>query len=358
MKKVPLEQLKWVESNRPSPYPQLVHNCKIHIPLLLNGTTILNGADRASFYRRAGIKEVYAIQIPVEAVEDLRASGSWDFSNKYIRDFIRSNAWAAKMTKRKKLSHTWCSWASPKEREYRILPNVEDIADRVRAVFGSRPIDFGCGSGADAAFLRRIGLNPILWEPYYGKNSYRANLKDSVEITIQFLEEFTQGTSIVTSYVLSSCPFPEDRIHILRIVAAITHICKIKYYGSTLKKSHALDSAIGKVPKTRAAASLLAEWEGGAVLTGIPNGNFKVQKVHRQNELYSLLSQFWTVVDIIAGKDSWYFRCADPRPIKREDLRQSLLFEFDLPHEGGSLDCAKLAIQCILNQRSELFLPT
>ena len=166
-----------------------------------------------------------------------------------------------------------------------------------------------------------------------------------------FLSAVRAGTpfsAIFVSSVLNSVPFPEDREHILRIVAALcgpeTLVCaaargtKSSSWG-WFTKGEALSQRASRV------CNFPLDMEKGVALGDIATAP-KVQKFFEEAEWLKLWSRYFGVVEAGLCDGMVTVRCRRPLAWHPRELAASLRFEFDLPYpDGQRMGLVRLALK-------------
>lgn len=144
-------------------------------------------------------------------------------------------------------------------------------------------------------------------------------------------------SAIFVSSVLNSVPFPEDREHVLRIVAALCGPETLVCAAARGTKSSAWGwFAGGEAMSERAsrACNFPLGMEPGVVLGDLAVSP-KVQKFFELEEWRALWSRHFGTVDVGNSDGMVTARCRKPLFLHPRELADSLRFEFNLPYPDG-----------------------
>ena len=208
----------------------------------------------------------------------------------------------------------------------------EKFMAKWKAACGDTVLDFGSGQGDEARMLRDAGIRVTEFEPYPACNNV-VNREQGRASAMGFLSAVRAGTpfsAIFVSSVLNSVPFPEDREHILRIVAALcgpeTLVCaaargtKSSAWGWVQEGESLSQRASGP-------ATSRCVWKKGVVLGDIATAP-KTQKFFEQAEWLELWSRHFGSVEAGLSDGMVTVRCRKPLAWHPRDLAESLRFEF------------------------------
>lgn len=156
-----------------------------------------------------------------------------------------------------------------------------------------------------------------------------------------------QFSAIFVSSVLNSVPFPEDREHILRIVAALCTPETTVYAAARSRNGSDWHWATTGEPMndrgSRACGFPLAA-EDGTILGDVAFAP-KVQKFYGLEEFAALFRRYFGEVEAGDKGDMVTAKCRKPLLLWPRELAESLRFEFDLPYPDGSrMALARLAL--------------
>lgn len=199
----------------------------VHLPIVVTPDgSVINGVGRLEAAARKGRKEIAVVTLDTSRAELARAmlnllSMDFRFSGDSA-DFLRYGAFRRDWLRRTFLGR---AFVLPVYRHKR-LSDVrldEKFMAKWKAACGDSVLDFGSGQGDEARMLRDAGIRVTEFEPYPACNNV-VNREQGRASAMGFLSAVRAGTpfsAIFVSSVLNSVPFPEDREHILRIVAAL-----------------------------------------------------------------------------------------------------------------------------------------
>lgn len=208
-----------------------------------------------------------------------------------------------------------------------------------KEVFGNSILDFGSGQGDEARMLREKGISVTDFEPYPAEHN-KVNVQKGRASALAFLKAVADGvkfSAIFVSSVLNSVPFPEDRDHILRIVAALCEPETVVCMCARSTKGSAWNWFLkGEGTSDRAANGCqfrLAMERGLQIgdLAGAP----KIQKFYEPDEWKELVGRFFAEARFGHSDGMMTALCRKALFVKPVDLTQSLRFEFNLPYPGG-----------------------
>nr|WP_274706772.1 methyltransferase domain-containing protein [Allorhizobium sonneratiae] len=268
--------------------------------------------------------------------------------NDGFRDVLRTNAFRRARQRRKALGsgYLFPLRESGKERcrDFSISAN----AGRLKATFGPRILDFGCGHGDEARMLRKIGIGVTTFEPFRSTGGVpsRKRGRYSASAFLRAVKDGQRFTSILLSSVLNSVPFDADRRHILTICAALCDpettlfaAARSRHDPNWVETSQGI--GLGKTA-ARSARFILLDEPGMSVSE--LNANPKVQRYFQPSEFRSLFEDLFEDVSIGLHINNVTATCRRPKPIDLDRLRQALRFEFDLPYPEGRMGFADKAL--------------
>ena len=227
--------------------------------------------------------------------------------------------------------------------------------------FGKTVLDFGAGTLSETRILQGVGVDCVPFEPYRldGNTIDRAK---SVATTQDFFARVADGTqfdSIFLSAIMNSVPFYQDRVHILRIIAALcgprTRVYAVS--SSTRQTGYRLTAGAQHLNKYDASRLQFRLDYEPRVTIGDFSETPKVQKYHTPEEWYELWKQQFENVKVTESANNVECICGKPIKPSDEDLICALCFEFDLPYPDGSrMNLAKEALAAF-SQRLNRQLP-
>ncbi len=318
---------------------------RLHVQLPIVATadgTVINGIGRLEAAARKGKAQIAVITLADDQAA-LAASMlnllSMDFQFKGANaDFLRFGAFRRPWLRR---SHLGTAFVMPVYRHKRLSSVVLDgpFLAKWKAACGDSVLDFGCGHGDEARILREAGIRVTEFEPYPASANTvsRAQGRASALGFLAAVRRKEQFSSIFVSSVLNSVPFPEDREHILRIVAALCGPDTLVYAAARGVKSSAFGwIAHGEAMSERAsrACNFPLGMEKGVVLGDLAVSP-KAQKFFEEKEFLELFSRHFSSVDVGLMEGMVTARCRKSLYIHPRDLAKSLRFEFNLPYPDG-----------------------
>jgi hypothetical protein len=191
--------------------------------------------------------------------------------------------------------------------------------------------------------LNRLGVDCTAFEPFFlAKDNETIDTEGARQLTRNFLKRVADGTefdSIFIASVFNSIPFLQDRIHVIKLVAALCsphtklHTAAIctesdrwhNHARGDVKKGH--DTSSGGFP---------LDYEPRIIVSDIA-AKPKVQKYHTQTEFKELVQNGFKTVDTFLTAKNGLVQAvgSNPKKISVEELRDAIEFEFNLPHPGG-----------------------
>lgn len=326
---------------------------------------ILNGLGRWMVARHDGTVGVVWVDDPERGAlaERLLNGVSMDFEirrDSEIADTLRFSShrahYARALEGGAKIDHVFLLGLRGKAREaFRVhtihAPMEPKYLQQWLAVFGRRILDFGGGHGESVACLQALGVDAMLFEPYHVTvGGVGPDFEASRSLVLAFLERLRDRpdwTSIGSSAVLNSIPFPEDRRHVLVLWQALAERSGAKVFATA--RSRARDKRFAQAAEggettgrfgpdvaSYSASGFILDGEPGVVL-GAFGTKAKIQKYFGDEELRGMFQEHFTEVEVVNTVDFGYIGvvASGPRPVDRAALAAAIQFEFDLPHPGG-----------------------
>ena len=313
---------------------------------------VLNGRARLTFASMENIDFIECVKVSEEVKEDVKAmlnllSMDFDIQERYA-DLLRHNSFRRKNQIQKILTPTFLedflrNFVSSGNRNGAFHLSDPKHVELWKKYYGMHVIDFGAGLCDKTKILQDMGVDAIAFEPFLlGIDNETINTEGARELTAKFLERIADGTefdSIFVSSVFNSIPFLQDRIHVMKLIAAICspntklHTAAIctesdrwhNHAQGDVKKGH--DTFSGGFP---------LDYEPRIIIADVA-AKPKVQKYHTQVEFKELcLHGFKNVVTFLTSKNGLVQAvCSNPKEISIDELREAIEFEFNLPHPGG-----------------------
>ncbi|WP_419008591.1 ParB N-terminal domain-containing protein [Desulfovibrio sp.] len=326
----------------------------VHLPIVATPDgTVINGVGRLEAAARKGWKEIAVVTLDEGRAELARAmlnllSMDFRFTGDNA-DFLRYGAFRRKWLRRTYLGR---AFVLPVYRHKR-LSDVrldEKFMAKWKAACGESVLDFGSGQGDEARMLRDAGIRVTEFEPYPADEN-TVNREKGRASAMGFLSAVRAGTpfsAIFVSSVLNSVPFPEDREHILRIVAALCGPETLVCAAARGTKSSSWDwFTEGEALSQRASrmCNFPLDMEKGVVLGDIATAP-KAQKFFEEAEWLELWSRYFGSVEAGLSDGMVTVRCRKPLAWHPRELAESLRFEFDLPYpDGQRMGLVRLALK-------------
>lgn len=292
------------------------------------------------------------VSLPVERAMNValnQISGDWDFFKKTAADQLRQNATYAQM--RRKHLELGRGYRAP----LGILDfNFSDRAHRAafREFYGSRVLDFGAGGRQEVGWIRnRLGVDAVGFEPFpreRGKPSIRLARKLADGLFARLSRGWTPDT-IVNQFVLSSIGHPDDRAHVLTILAAMATRARQTVIAVRSIHEARYGEVLGLVKNRKSAfLGIPDSTEPGLIVTGAGTGKQKFQKFYSPDEFRALVGRYFADVRVaqLEERDSALVMvCRRPRRVSAARLEAALRFEFELPIDGASMNRSAQAIR-------------
>ena len=198
--------------------------------------------------------------------------------------------------------------------------------------------------------MRQAGITVTEFEPYPVRENV-VNREAGRASAMAFLSAVRAGrqfSAIFISSVLNSVPFPADREHILRIVAALcgpdTLVCAA---ARSVKSSSWKWLATGEAMSERGSRVCYFPlgMEKGLSLGDLATAP-KAQKFFELEEFRELFARHFGSVDAHDCNGMATVLCRKPLALHPRDLAESLRFEFNLPYpEGKRMGLHALALE-------------
>jgi hypothetical protein len=325
---------------------------------------VLNGRARLTFAAQDKIDFINVVTVPPDHADAVTAmlnllSMDFDIQERYA-DLLRHNSFRRKNQRSEILTPTFLEdflrhfVPSGNRNGAFHLSNPKHV-ELWKNYYGTKVIDFGAGLCDKTEILKNMGVDATAFEPFFlAKDNETIDTDAARALTAKFLERVADGTefdSIFISSVFNSIPFLADRIHVIKLVAALSsphtklHTAAIStesdrwhnHAHGDIKKGH--DTSSGGFP---------LDYEPRIIVADIA-AKPKVQKYHTQVEFKELILNGYKTVDtFLTAKNGLVLAVgSNPRPVSVEELRAAIEFEFNLPHPGerrlGMVDEAKAA---------------
>jgi hypothetical protein len=313
---------------------------------------VLNGRARLTFAAQEGNDFISVVTVPSEMEEAVTAmlnllSMDFDIQERYA-DLLRHNSFRRKNQRVEILTPTFLEdflrhFVPSGNRNGAFHLDDPKHVELWKGYYGTTVIDFGAGLCDKTDILNRIGVDCTAFEPFFlSKDNETIDTDGARELTRKFLKRVAEGTkfdSIFIASVFNSVPFLQDRIHVVKIVAALCsphtklHTAAIctesdrwhNHARGDIKKGH--DTSSGGFP---------LDYEPRIIVSDIA-AKPKVQKYHTQTEFKELVQHGFKTVDTFLTAKNGLVQAvgSNPKTISPEELKAAIEFEFDLPHPGG-----------------------
>lgn len=313
--------------------------------------TVINGVGRLEAAARKGRPEISVVTLDSDRAELARAmlnllSMDFRFTGGNA-DFLRYGAYRREWLRR---TYLGTAFILPVYRHKRLSDVKLDAAfmKKWRAACGDCVLDFGCGHGDEARMLRKKGIQVTAFEPYPAEHNVvsREQGRASAMVFLSAVRAGTEFSAIFVSSVLNSVPFPEDREHILRIVAALCGPQTLVCAAARATKSsswHWMTHGESLSERGSRACNFPVGMEKGVVLGDLASP--KMQKYFEAEEWRDLWVRHFGEVETGHSDGMVTAICRKPLAMHPRDLAESLRFEFNLPYFDGRMELARLAIE-------------
>ena len=166
----------------------------------------------------------------------------------------------------------------------------------------------------------------------------------------------TQFDSIFLSAIMNSVPFHQDRLHILRIIAALAGPRTRVYAVSASTKQAGYRITAGAQFLNKADASRLQfrlDYEPRVTIADFSETP-KVQKYHTPDEWYALWKNHFEKVKVTESANNVECQCARPIKPSRVEIEAAIRFEFELPYPDNTrMGLADEALDAFLSRVSK-----
>lgn len=305
---------------------------------------VVNGIGRLEYAAEKGIDTVQVVYI-TEAERDFTYAMlnylTMDFNiHERYEDLLRYNSFRRSRGARSYLGRCFTFPLLGSKSSNTFDVTVPASKERWVEKFGRTVLDFGAGTLSETKILQSIGVDCVPFEPYR-LDGETIDLAKSVETTRQFFKRVADGTQfdgIFLSAIMNSVPFYGDRLHILRIVAALCGPRTRVYAVSASTKQAGYRITAGAQFLNKADASRLQfrlDYEPRVTIADFSETP-KVQKYHTPEEWYELWKLQFQKVKVTESANNVECVCGGAIAPSDSDLAAALRFEFDLPYPNGA----------------------
>lgn len=346
-------------------------DAKIYMPVIVDEDyKILNGLGRFYGYLKAEFLKIPVVKVnnKISQYVSLAMNNlSMDFNiQEYLADELRYNAFRRKSVENqlRGLSRGWnyhlfgrVIGNSTKSAERFTKDGLTDLdyqpfssdemRSRYKKFFGAVTVDMGAGSTRDAQIMIDAGVKVLPFEPYFcPEDEHSPNLEATRKLNTAYLEGLRSSKkegidTVVSSFVLNSIPHHKDRMAYLIIIASMFRL-KTKLVLST-QSVVTLQSAANSI----LASHITMNSSEPNMLLGKNLSFFKSQKYYKQKELESMLTKFFSNVEVKQEGNGVFAICRNARRLPDELIVDALRHEFELPFScGNNMGLSDLAIDC------------
>jgi hypothetical protein len=357
----------------------LYHWGRTTIPLVVTKKNkVVNGIGRLQHAAEVGIPNVQVIRVPDKGADLARIllnhlSMDFDLEDKYA-DVLRYNSFRRASNRQDFLMPTMCcdliAALSRTGKTQRAASTFEPAnpqhVEAWKRWYGDTVLDFGAGLLDKSHVMQDVmGVDCVAFEPYYtgGKDS-GFDMEAARYIADVFLARVADGTefdSIFLASVLNSVPFHQDRVHIVRIVSALSSPNTTVYAGAISRNADRYRAAMGQKDnisnhETQFDSSFSAGYEEGVVVSDLIK-HPKVQKYFSINEWEELWRIGFRDVNAYLYTPNQLVQavCGSPVDVDPVALTEAIRFEFDLPFPDESFNRVDEALEAF-SRRLEMAL--
>lgn len=317
---------------------------------------VVNGRARLALAGASELDSVEVVRVP-EGVADVAEGLLNLLSMRYsvestLADELRSNAFGATMISRRVMS----------------TATVLDLFDDVQVLdfqnpehqkawrghYGDLVVDFGSGRQFDTTKMRAMGVEVHSFEPFFFRDLERAR-----ELNTTFLHAIAEGRRYDTLFlcsVMNSIPFHDDRVKVIRILAALGYPDSQLHATGRSSLQSAISDLSGAGSKASDSNGILVDYEPRVRIGQIGGGRPVVQRFHTLDEFDQEFREGgWGRVRTRMGPSTPFAVCSRPLEPDPVLLAEAIDFEFDLPWSGDrsvTLGLADLARQAFAERLS------
>lgn len=334
---------RWVQYAKNAARALASHGIKMPI-VCTPDDQVVNGIGRLEYAAEKGLTEIDVVEITPDQRDFTHAMLNFltmDFNiHDRYRDLLRFNSFRRSRGARSYLGRcfTFPLLRSKSSKTFDIRESKS--LKRWKDSFGSTVLDFGAGTLSETRLLQEVGIDCVPFEPYR-LDGETIDKELSVATNREFLSRVADGTrfdSIFLSAIFNSVPFLEDRLHILKIIAALCGPRTRVYAVSASTDQTGYEITAGKQYLNKGDASRLQfrlDYEPRVTIADF-SSKPKVQKYHTAEEWYELWKLQFGAVKVTESANNVECVCAKPLKVIEKDLYAALCFEFDLPYPDGS----------------------
>ena len=328
----------------------LLLNEQVKIPLILRrDNSVVNGIGRleAEAERRTeALEAVYITDEEAELAQLTLNLLSMDFSiHERYADTLRFNSFRRPRGLKKNMGVAFlfdCFGLNISCEAVNLVPEQPKTVQRWKQHYGTTVLDFGAGLLDDTNRLRNMGVDCVPFEPFYLKPGTHDIWPDGARrIVRDFLKRVADGTkfsSIFQNAIMNSVPFHEDRVKIVRLIAALSSRTTCVHAIAAESKDTRWKQVESGQDYASAAENFgfALDYEPRIILDAF-QVRPKVQKYHTIREWYDLWATGFHWVNAVSkGGTLCTVKCRSPKSFTPEQLAEAIEFEFDLPYPDGS----------------------
>lgn len=201
-----------------------------------------------------------------------------------------------------------------------------------------RMLEFGSGNGKQTAFMRNIGIDITLFEPFV--NNFKGGISlsetyQSLNNTLDSLEKCEPFDFVRASMVLNSVPFEADRLKVVVLMKFLAAGSKVLMASSRSKNS--MGSALRRATATK--VDMLSD--NAMVSTGIKT---KIQRFHDYTDMVEMFNPVGDLGQtIIENSNSIFIKIDKPKYVlSKAEVLEAIAFEFGMNYSGRNFEDIKL----------------
>jgi hypothetical protein len=344
---------RWTEQHGISMSAQLKSSGLPPMPIVVTESgTVVNGVARLTHAAMLGTDIIETVVVPDDVAEDVKImlnllSMDFNLEERYS-DLLRYNSFRRKNQRVTYLTPTFLEdflrhFVPSGNRNAAFHLDDPKHVELWKKYYGTTVIDFGAGLCDKTEILKGLGVDAVAFEPFFlSSDNETIDTEAARELCSKFLDRVADGTewdSIFISSVLNSVPFLQDRLHIIKIVSALSSDnTKVNSCAISTESDRWFNHANGNIKKGHDTSSggFPLDYEPRIIIADI-SLKPKVQKYHTAIEFKELFQSGFKNVEVFPTAKNGLVCAVSrfPKPFTEDELRAALEFEFNLPHPNG-----------------------